>query len=163
MERDVPVAEPERAFERLARAQARTDAALLILTREVDRLRETLGVVRGELAPGLVPPYLARHHRIHVPGVEARTLSVNGIDLGVDLYGEGLQDGWRVVVIGEIRGRIHARDVERAARRTFRLGPQLPGTPVPVLLGAVACRPARARARELGVILIASSSGSDGG
>jgi hypothetical protein len=41
----------ESTLERLARAQARTDAAVLILTREVERLRESLGLGLDAVAP----------------------------------------------------------------------------------------------------------------
>jgi hypothetical protein len=56
----------EEALARLACAQARSEAAVLILTREVDRLRETLGFTLEERRsdPGrrVAPESEQRHH-----------------------------------------------------------------------------------------------------
>ncbi len=48
---------------------------------------------------------------------------VDGQELEVDFYGEGRRDGEVVAVVGEVRSRIHGRDVEAACRQTARLAP----------------------------------------
>jgi hypothetical protein len=163
MAQDVRMDRLESALERLARAQARMDAAVLTLTREVDRLRQSLGPGLDEVAPEIVPWHLARHHLIHVQDLEARVLSMNGGEVQIDLYGEGHQDGRRVVVIGAMRSRIRVHDVESAVELATRLRPQLPGAPVPVLFGFVVYPSAHRRAQELGAIVIAASTPRESG
>ncbi len=150
-------ARTEAGLETLARAQARTESAVLTLAQQVSRLSDTIGFTLEDLAREVSPPYLAQHHGIHVEQLERRFLTVDGEEVEVDLYGEGQQDGKTIVVIGEVRSRIHGRDVEGAVRRAARLLPQLPGTAVVVLFGFVIHPSARAAAHRLEAIVISSS------
>jgi predicted nuclease with TOPRIM domain len=160
----------EDAVIRLAEAQARTDArvadlaqAVLQLTQQVGqlaqqvgRLGEVIGFTLEDLAREVAPAYLAQHHNIHIQ-LDRRFFSVDGEDVEVDLYGEGEQDGKAIVVIGEVRSRIHGRDVQSAARQAARLRPQLPVAPLVVLFGFVIHPSARDTARQLDAIVISSS------
>src|SRR6266498_3474244 len=150
-------ARTEAAVEALAQAQTRTESALLALAQQVGRLSETIGFTLEDLAREVAPPYLAQHHGIHVRQLDRRFFSVDGDEVEVDLYGEGQQDGRTIVVIGEVRSRIHGRDVESAVRQAGRLRSQLSGAPVVVLFGFVIHPSARAAAHRLDAIVISSS------
>lgn len=151
------VARLEQAVARLAEAQVRTETALLALTQQVGRLSETIGFTLEDLAREVAPAYLAQHYGVHVAEVDRRFFRVAGEEVEVDLYGEGRRDGERVAVVGEVRSRIHGRDVESAVRLAERLAEQLPGPAVVVLFGFVIHPPAREVARRLGAIVISSS------
>ena len=150
-------ARTERRLEQLAEAQARTEAAVQTLAQQVGRLSETIGFTLEDLAREVTPAYLAHHHGIHVPQLERRFFVVDGQELEVDFYGEGRRDGETVAVVGEVRSRIHGRDVEAAVRQATRLAPELPGTPVAVLFGFVIHPSAREAAGRLSAIVISSS------
>jgi len=150
-------ARTEAAVEALAQAQTRTESALLALAQQVGRLSETIGFTLEDLAREVAPPYLAQHHGIHVRQLDRRFFSVDGDEVEMDLYGEGQQDGRTIVVIGEVRSRIHGRDVESAVRQAGRLRSQLSGAPVVVLFGFVIHPSARAAAHRLDAIVISSS------
>lgn len=145
----------EDAVARLAEAQARTEATVQTLVQQVGRLSETIGFTLEDLAREVTPAYLAHHHGIHVPQLERRFFVVDGQEL--DFYGEGRRDGETVAVVGEVRSRIHGRDVETAVRQATRLAPELPGTPVAVLFGFVIHPSAREAAGRLSAIVISSS------
>jgi hypothetical protein len=93
----------------------------------------------------------------HVRDPREAFFSVEGEDVELDLYGEGDQDGKTVVVIGEVRSRIHGREVQSMARRAARLRPQLGRDPVVVLFGFAIHPSAREAARQLGAIVISTS------
>jgi hypothetical protein len=150
-------ARTEARVEALAQAQARTESAMLVLAQQVGRLSETIGFTLEDLAREVAPPYLAKHHGIHVEQLDRRFFTAEGEEVEVDLYGEGHQDGKTVVVVGEVRSRIYGRDVESAAHRATRLRPQLPGIPVVVLFGFVIHPSARHAAHRLHAIVISSS------
>ena len=141
----------------LAEAQARTEVALLALTQQVGRLAETIGFTLEDLAREVTPAYLARHYGIHVAELERRFFTVDGQEIEVDFYGEGRRDSETIAVVGEVRSRIHGRDVEMAVRLAGRLAPLLPGLPVIVLFGFVIHPSAREIAGRLGAIAISSS------
>lgn len=147
----------EAALVRLAEAQARTEATVQTLAQQVGRLAETIGFTLEDLAREVTPPYLAHHYGIYVPQLERRFFVVDGQELEVDFYGEGRRDGETVAVVGEVRSRIHGRDVEAAVRQATRLAPELPGAPVAVLFGFVIHPSAREAAGRLSAIVISSS------
>ena len=132
----------EEALVRLAEAQARTEERIGRLEDAVVRLAEAQ--VRTESA------LLALAQQV------GRLSETIGFTL-VDLYGEGQQDGRSIVVVGEVRSRIHGRDVESAVRQAGRLRSQLSGAPVVVLFGFVIHPSARAAAHRLEAIVISSS------
>jgi tetratricopeptide (TPR) repeat protein len=154
----------EEAVAALAAAQTRTEErlgrleeAVLALTQAVGRLSDTIGFTLEDLAREVTPPYLAQHYGIRVETLDRRFFRLDGAETEVDLYGEGSRDGERVAVVGEVRSRIHGRDVEGTVRLAARLGPQLPGTPLAVLFGFVIHPSAREAAARLGAVVISSS------
>jgi hypothetical protein len=154
----------EEAVERLAAAQARTEerveelaAAQREMARQVGALAETVGFTLEDLAREVTPPYLEKHGGIRVASLERRFFLVGAEELEVDLYGEGTRDGERVVVVGEVKSRIHGQDVEALVRRIGDLAGQLPGAPLPVLFGFVVHPSAREAAARVGAVVITSS------
>jgi hypothetical protein len=147
----------EASVVRLAEAQARTEEALLALTQQVGRLAETIGFTLEDLAREVTPPYLARHYGIQVEELERRFFRMGDQEIEVDFYGEGRRGDQAMVVVGEVRSRIHGRDVEAAARLASRLTPLLPAPPVTVLFGFVIHPSAREMAGRLDAIVISSS------
>lgn len=144
-------------LERLETVTARTEAALDGLIRAVSRLTEACGLTLEERAPEDLPAYLAQHYGIRIAQLDRRFFTVEGQEVEVDLYGEGERGGQGVTVVGEVRSRIHGRDVEATVRQADRLAPQIPGTPVVVLFGFVIHPSAREAASRLGAIAISSS------
>jgi uncharacterized protein (DUF3084 family) len=149
--------ELQAAVARLTEAQARTEVALQALAQQVGRLTETIGFSLEDLAREVTPAYLAHHYGIQGLELERRFFVADGQELEVDFYGEGRRDGEVVAVVGEVRSRIHGRDVEAAVRQAERLAPQLPGRPLPVLFGFVIHPSAREMAGRLGAVVISSS------
>ncbi|MDR7395068.1 MAG: hypothetical protein QN196_11040 [Armatimonadota bacterium] len=126
------------------------------LAQQVGRLSDAVGFTLEELARELAPAYLAERYGIRVAALERRFFTVDGEEVEVDFFGEGTRDGEPVVVLGEARSRIYGRDVETLARRARALGPQLLGTPVPVLFGFVVHPSAVEAAARTGVLVVAA-------
>ena len=116
----------EVAVERLAEAQARTELAVGNLAQQVGRLSDTIGFTLEDLAREVSPAYLVQHFGIHVDQLERRFFQLDGQEIELDFYGEGRRDGEPVAVLGEVRSRIYAADVESFARQAARLVPRLP-------------------------------------
>ncbi len=157
-------ARTEQAVRVLAERQARTEEAIRTLAERMDdlaqqvgRLADTIGFTLEDLAREVTPAYLAQHYAIQVAALERRFFTVDGQEVEVDFYGEGSRDRQVVAVVGEVRSRIHGRDVEVAVRQAARLAPQLPGPPVTVLFGFVIHPSAREAAARLRAIVISSS------
>jgi hypothetical protein len=149
-------ARTEQRLAELAAAQARTEQAVVTLAQQVGRLSETLGFTLEDLARELTPAYLAQRYGIVVGALERRFFFLDGEEVEVDFYGEGTRDSEAVAIIGEVRSRIYGRDVDDAAKRAERLAAQVPGKPVPVLLGFVIHPSAREAAARTGAVVISS-------
>ena len=147
----------EETLARLAEAQARSESSLEKLAQQVGRLSDTIGFTLEDLAREVSPSYLQQHYGIQVAELERRFFRVDSREIDVDFYGKGKRDGEVVAILGEVRSRIYAADVESFARQAARLASQLPGTIVTVLFGFVIHPSARDAASKLGAILISSS------
>jgi len=116
----------EQAVGRLAEAQARTEIAIQELSRQVSfltvrfnelstqvsKLSDTVGFGLEDIARVVVPGWLYRHEGIVVDELVRRFFIVDGEEVEVNLYGEGLRDSVKVVVLGEVKSRIYERDVK---------------------------------------------------
>jgi hypothetical protein len=129
---------------------------LQALTRRVGQLADAFEFGLHGLACELAPAYLAEHYGITVTSLERRFFPLDGEELEIDFYGEGVRDGQAVAVVGEVRSRIYGRDVESAAAKAQRLASQISGEPVPVLFGFVIHPSAREAADRAGAIVISS-------
>ena len=117
----------------LAEAQKATEERLNKLTERVDKLAESvreLGVKFDELSMAVgrlsdvigfglediarvvVPGWLERHLGIYVEDLVRQFFYVEGMRFEVNLYGEGVKENVKTIIIGECRSRIYGRDVK---------------------------------------------------
>lgn len=152
------------AVERLAEAQKRTEQrfaelseAMKDLATAVGRLSDTVGYGLEDVARVMLPPWLARHERVHVDDLDRRFIQVEGEPIEVNLYGEGLKGRVPVKVIGEARSRIHAGDVKGFAVNVEKVRKALEGERIlPVMFGFWVHPSATSLAKTLRIRLVAS-------
>nr|MDO8076586.1 hypothetical protein [Candidatus Freyarchaeota archaeon] len=108
----------ESVVEQLAEAQRRTEESLKQLTVQVGRLSDTVGFGLEDVARVMAPGWFERHLGITVEGeLEPVTLSYGGVEVEVNLYGEGrASDGREVVLVGECKSRIYSAEVKSFVR-----------------------------------------------
>ena len=107
--------EVDRLAELHAKLEERVDKLAIAvenLSREVGRLSETVGFGLEDIARVVVPGYIFRHENISIDGLERRFFVVDGEEVEVNLYGVGVREGRRIVIVGECKSRIYGRDVE---------------------------------------------------
>ena len=116
----------EAVVQRLAEAQARTDervtgleqayarveVSLHELAQQVGKLSDTIGFGLEDIARVVLPGWLSRHEGIEVGELTRTFFEVDGEVVEINLYGEGVKGGERVVVLGESRSRIYEHDVK---------------------------------------------------
>jgi hypothetical protein len=125
----------EAAVERLAEAQARTEQALQQLATQVGALSDNVGYGLEDIARVVLPGYLKQRYGVTVERLERRIFSMDGQRFDVDLYAEGRRGRRRIVVLGEVKARIYAREVHHFQQVLQAVRPQLPAEPLPVLFG----------------------------
>src|SRR5256712_8233058 len=141
--------ETEKALTELAIAQKRTD-------QQVGRLSDNIGFGLEDIARVVAPGYLLRHHGIKMGEFDRGYLKANGHPAEVDLYAEGRRNGKKVVILGEVKSRIHPREVKKFAGVIEKLKPHL-GTSVFGLMFAYWIHPAASlEAKKHHIELIAS-------
>ncbi|MEX2707513.1 MAG: hypothetical protein Q6352_020030 [Candidatus Freyrarchaeum guaymaensis] len=108
----------EERLEQLAEAQRGTEESLKRLTVQVGRLSDTVGFGLEDVARVMAPGWFERHLGITVEGeLEPVTLSYGGVEVEVNLYGEGrASDGREVVLVGECKSRIYSAEVKSFVR-----------------------------------------------
>ena len=154
----------EERLERLAEAQRRTEERLEKLVEAIDTLREEVGRLTSTWGFGLedvarvvLPGWLYKHLGIEVERLRREFFRVDREEIEVNLYGEGVLKGERVVVIGEVKSRIYGSDVDRFYRRVFQPVSRLVGAKaVGLLFGFLVHPSAKRRAEELGLYVVAS-------
>ncbi len=125
----------QQALRQLAEAQARTEQALQQLVIQVGALSENVGYGLEDIARVVLPGYLKHRYGIELERLECRIFRVDGQVIEVDLYGEGKQERRRVVVLGEVKSRIYAREVSQFQKNIEAVQAQLPAEPVPLMFG----------------------------
>lgn len=151
----------EERLNQLAEAQRRTEEkieklaeAVDALRREVGRLSETIGFGLEDIARVVLPGWLYRHLGIEVE-LERKIIELEDREVEVDLYGEAVKEGERLLVVGECKSRIYDRDVERFYREIYETILKK-GKAIGVLFGYVIHPSAQRRAKELGIYVVAS-------
>jgi len=126
----------------LVEAQSRTEASITKLTeamtemrKEIAGLGETIGFGLEDIAHVVLPGWLARHERLRIEGLERRTVSVDERQLEFDLYGEGSKGKTHMIVLGEVKSRIHPSDVEEFTRRLKEAASVISGKVLPLMFG----------------------------
>jgi len=133
----------------LAAAQTRTD-------QQVGRLGDNIGFGLEDIARVVAPGYLLRHHGIKMAEFDRGYLNANGHPVEIDLYAEGRRNGKKVIILGEVKSRIHPREVKKFAGVIEKLKPHL-GTSVFGLMFAYWIHPAASlEAKKHHIELIAS-------
>ena len=153
----------EDALNRLAEAQVRTEervgelsTAVKALSVQVGRLSDLVGFSLEDIARVVVPGWLLRHEGIRVESLERRFLEVDGRLVEVDLYGEGAKEGHGIVVLGEVRSRIHGRDVKEAWEKLSKVEKTLKAPTYKLMFGFLIHPTAEKEAEARGIRLIAS-------
>ena len=152
----------EEAIERLAEAQAKTERAIQELARAVGRLSDVVGFGLEDIGRVVIPGWLQRHLGIQLEGelgeeLKRAFIEVDGREIEVNLYGEGFMGNERIAVICEVKSRIYQDDVDKFYNNLVKpIEKSLYMKIIPVLFGYLIHPKAKARARELGVYVIAS-------
>lgn len=149
-------ARTEARVEELAKAQARTERALRNLTVQVGRLTDTIGYGLEDIARVVLPGYLESHYNVRVEELERKFIEVNGRIREINLYGEGVRNGKKVIVVGETRSRIYEKDVKSFIKNIGRLVDQFDAEVLKVMFGYFIHPLATKLAREEDIILVAS-------
>ena len=152
----------EQRVEDLAEAQKRTEAALMELAESqkrtneaLSRLTDTVGHDLESVARLSAPSWLEVHQNVRVPSLERRLFKVDGEDVEVNLYGEGMRGRAPITVVGEAKSTIHGRDVEDFSGRVDRLKSQLRGRVIKLMFGYWIHPSAEQEAKRLQVHVIA--------
>jgi hypothetical protein len=138
----------EVALRELAEAQKRTNEA-------VGRLTDTIGHDLESVARVSAPNWLQVYEDIKVPCLERRIFKVDGEDMEINLYGEGMKGRAPITVVGEAKSTIHGRDVEAFSARVDRLKSQLRGRIIKLMFGYWIHPSAEQEAKKLQVHVIA--------
>ncbi len=94
------------------------------LAKEVGRLSETVGFGLEDVARVVVPSWLYRHEGIVVDDLVRKFFLVDGVEVELNLYGEGVKSGVKVIILGEAKSRIYGDDVNRfydSASKIFKI------------------------------------------
>jgi hypothetical protein len=109
----------EERINELAEAQKRTEENVASLAKEVrnlsvevSKLSDAVGFSLEDLGRELLPSRL-REYGVEVERLERRYFFLDGEEIEVNLYGEGLRDGRKILIIGESKSRIYSNDVEK--------------------------------------------------
>lgn len=138
----------EVALRELAEAQKRTNEA-------IGRLTDTIGHDLESIARVSAPNWLQVYEDVRVLSLERRIFKVDGEDIEINLYGEGMKGRAPVTVVGEAKSTIHGRDVEAFSGRVDRLKSQLRGRIIKLMFGYWIHPSAEQEAKKLQVHVIA--------
>ncbi len=135
-------ARTEARLEELAQAQADTERqlgetqkALKSLARTVEDLQKQVGGITHTIGYTLeneaykaLPELLKRDLGVQVQGKLLRKMweRSRGAVEEVDIFGEGLKDGRKVVILGEVQAQLSKRHLDRFLKRLERLKKELP-------------------------------------
>jgi peptidoglycan hydrolase CwlO-like protein len=146
----------EDAVRRLVEAQTRTEDALQELSKHVGRLSDTIGFGLEDIARVVIPGWLYRHEGIEVEELVRKFISVDGEQIEVNLYGEGVREGSRLTILGEARSRIYLSDVEEFDKTVEKVKKTVANKVYKLMFGYYVHPSAEEEAGKRGVRLIAS-------
>ncbi|MEW6541194.1 MAG: hypothetical protein AB1402_06230 [Bacillota bacterium] len=148
------------AQEELAQAQRKTEKAVQELARQVGSLSENLGGNLEDLSYQVVPYVLEKELGLEFPELGREFLTIDGKEMEFNIYGKGVyreRPEQEVVLLGEVKTNITAREMTRFARQVERARVYLPGVEIIPLFFGFRARPAvRQLAQELGIRLVFS-------
>ncbi len=154
-------ARTEERIGELAQAQTRTEEALHDLARQVGALSENIGFGLEDIARVVLPGYLERHYGVKLKGplgaeLGRKIFDVEGYWVELNLYGEGVKDGKKVIILGEAKSRIHEREVKKFARDVALVEPLMKGEVMRVMFGFYIHPTAMKEAEKHQILLVAS-------
>ncbi|MCC6034468.1 MAG: hypothetical protein LM567_03085 [Desulfurococcaceae archaeon] len=128
------------------------------LSKEVSKLSDVVGFVVEDVARMLLPFWLSRYMGIKVENLNRAFFEREGRIVEVDLFGEGIDEknGGKVLIIGEVKSRIHGNDVKTFHEKTIKLLEELKETRTPLLIifGLYTHPTAEMEAKRRGVLLV---------
>jgi len=126
------------------------------LSRAVNRLSDIVGFGLEDIARVVVPGWLYRHENILIEDLEGRFFFVDGLEVEVNLYGEGVREGKKVVILGEAKSRIFRSDVEKFYENVERLRKVIKDDIYPLMFAFYIHPTAQEEAKTRKITLIAS-------
>jgi hypothetical protein len=128
------------------------------LSHEVSKLGDVVGFVVEDVARALLPFWLSRYMSVKVGNLNRVFFEHNGRIIEVDLFGEGFDEksGNRVLVIGEVKSRVHGNDVKAFHEKATKLLEELkdPRTPILVIFGLYTHPSAEAEAKRRRILIV---------
>jgi len=148
----------EQRVEELAQAQQKTEHALQLLARQVGGLSDKLGGSLEDLAIETLPYVLSEAWGIEVSDCGHDSFIIDGREVEVDLVLRGTIGGANVVVLGEVKARLTAREVDAFLQRVEQVRSVVGCDDVrAVFFGFQANLDARQRIREAGAAMVFSN------
>jgi hypothetical protein len=143
---------------KLAQAQQKTEHALQLLARQVGGLSDKLGGSLEDLAIETLPYVLSEAWGIEVSDCGHDSFIIDGREVDVDLVLRGTIGGANVVVLGEVKARLTAREVDAFLQRVEQVRSVVGCDDVrAVFFGFQANLDARQRIREAGAAMVFSN------
>jgi len=130
--------------------------AMVLLRQEMGRLSETIGFGLEDVAKVILPSWISKHLGIEVSELERRFFFVGGKEIEVNIYGEGVKDGRKVVILGECKSRVYSDDVLRFYENVYKPLKPILGEVVGILFGFLIHPSATEVAKKLGLYTVAS-------
>ena len=151
----------EDAVEKLALAQARTEATVERLVKaqrelsvEVGKLSTAIGFGIEDVGRVVLPGYLERHFGIEVEELEREFVIVDDEEIELNLYGDGVKNGERIVILGEAKSRIYRGEVKDFVKAVAKL--KIKDKVFKVMFGFFIHPSASELAEKEGIALVAS-------
>ena len=151
------VAKLNDAVTKLTVAQTRTEEAITNLRQDVSRMSDTLGYGLEDLGEWVLPAYFERTYRISgIARCTRKFIKVDGKEIEVNLYAEGVREGELIVLLGESKNRIGEKDVKKFVRQLKALEGAFDKPVFLFIFGFWAHPSAERLARENDIVVICS-------
>ncbi len=146
----------EERVDKLAQNLGELSAEMRNLARQVGALSDNIGFGIEDIAHVVLPGYLYRHLGVQMGEFERRFFQMDGEDVEINLYAEGTIDGEKVTILGEVKSRIFAREVETFQNTLNKVLPLIKGKVVKVMFGYFFRPEASDLARKFDIIPVVS-------
>jgi len=151
----ISVSELTEAQRRLTESLSTLTQRIESLAKEVGSLSSTIGFRLEDIARVVVPGWLYRHEGIKVE-LERKFIYVDGEEIELNLYEEGVRNGEKIAVIGEAKHRIYGDDVRRFQSKIEKVRKVIKGEVYKLMFGFLIHHSAEKEAEKRGIRVIAS-------